>query len=100
MLEKAALRTDLTPAERGRLDRALAEERRQALLTEAHEALLAGTRNARGLALRVAVSRSTPFAGRLKALAAVLAPRFAARRLRRGRERFGVPGPAGLRLPT
>jgi Glycosyl transferase family 2 len=100
VLEKAALRTDLTPAERGRLDRALAEERRRALLTEAHEALLAGTRDARGLALRVAVSRSTPFAGRFKALAAVVAPRFAARRLRRGRERFGIPGPAGLRLPT
>jgi hypothetical protein len=99
VLQKAAARPDLSAAERGQVTRALAAARREALLTEAQEALVQGTSQARQLAARVARAPSMPLGTRLKAILAAAAPGLASRRLRRARALRGVPGPAGVRFP-
>jgi Glycosyl transferase family 2 len=100
VLEKALARPDLSAPERARASRSLEAQRRAALLAEAYQALIERRRRARRLAVRVATAAGMPFATRLRALAAAVAPRSAARRLTRDRERLGVPGPAGVRFPS
>jgi len=98
VLEKSLSRADLSPAEQRRAADALAANRRAAALAEAHQSLMEG-RGGRRAALQLARTDSLPLQTRLKALAAVAAPRAASRLLRRERDRSGVAGPAGLRLP-
>jgi hypothetical protein len=99
VLEKAAARPDLGAAERRHVTRALTAGRREALLAEAHEALLQKSSHARLLAARVARAPSMPLGTRLKAIVAAAAPGLASRRLRQKRSLHGVPGPAGVRFP-
>ena len=99
VLEKAAARPDLNAAERGQVTRALTAGRREALLAEAHEALIQKSSHARLLAARVASAPSMPLGTRLKAILAAAAPGLASRRLRQARALHGVPGPAGVRFP-
>jgi glycosyl transferase family 2 len=99
VLEKAAARPDLDAAERRQVTRALTAGRREALLAEAHEALIEKASHARVLAARVAGAPSMPLGTRLKAIVAAVAPGLAARRLKQARALHGVPGPAGVRFP-
>ena len=100
VLERAASRDDLTPGERTRAQAALAQERRNALLTRATTALRDGSPDARHLAIRVARTPSLPARMRAKAALAALAPKAASRRLASAAELAGDIGPAGLRFPV
>jgi Glycosyl transferase family 2 len=98
VLERAA-RLDLSPPERAQLEHFLGRRRRRALLAEAEQALRAGSPDARRLAVRVASMPGMPAGTRAKALAAIVAPRAAGRRLDRreaelggSRIRRGLPG--------
>jgi Glycosyl transferase family 2 len=98
VLERAATRSDLTPAERERVRAALVREQGNALLTRTTAALRERSPQARQLALRVARTRSVGAGTRARALLAALAPGLAARRLDAALERDGVAGPAGMRF--
>jgi hypothetical protein len=98
VLEKASARPDLAPPERRVVMAALRRERRSALIAEAHEALVEGSRGRRRLAVQVATARSMPMRTRIKAALAAAAPRAAGRALLRLQERDGVPGQAGVRF--
>jgi hypothetical protein len=100
VLERAAARGGLTSEERSRAQTALARERRNVLLTRTSIALSEGSPQARRLALHVAGTRGLPVGTRLKAAAAAVAPKAAARRLRSDIDRAGAVGPAGVRFPV
>jgi Glycosyl transferase family 2 len=80
VLERAS-RLDLSAEERRALARYLPRRRRRALLAEAEQALREGRADARQRAMKVAFAASMSPSVRVAALAAVLAPRAAARRL-------------------
>ena len=80
VLEVAA-RLDLAGDEREQLEVFLRRRRRRVLLAEAEQALRAHGPDARRTALAVAFASAMPLQVRLKALAAAIAPRVAARRL-------------------
>jgi hypothetical protein len=82
-LTKTLRREDLSSAERSAAQRHLALLRSSLLVVEAQEALESGSDGARIRCLRVALSRSCPIRTRLKAVGAFVAPRRAARHLRR-----------------
>jgi glycosyltransferase involved in cell wall biosynthesis len=97
VLEKAALRSDLSNEERAVLTRSLLAERRRLALRKAHAALVEGRPDARRLALEIALTNSFPPGARLKAAMAVALPGLARRRLAaqdRGRRELagGVSG--------
>lgn len=100
VLERAASRDDLAPDERGRVQKALAREQRNALLACANAALLDGSPRARQLAIRVARTPSLPARTRARSALAALAPRLASKRLASAVELAGEIGPAGVRLPA
>jgi glycosyltransferase involved in cell wall biosynthesis len=81
VLEKARVNGNLRPAERATLERSLAFNRRRALLTEAEAALRRGDSDARRRSIAVVLGPGVNPRARLKAVAAVLAPRWAGRRL-------------------
>lgn len=99
VLERAASRDGLTPAERRRVEAALAAERRNVLLTRAATALRERSPEARRLAMRVARTGSLPAGTRARAALAALVPRLASRRLAEAAEHTGRAGPAGVRFP-
>jgi hypothetical protein len=81
VLEKTALRDDLSPVERQTLDDSLAEQRGLLTLRRARAALAASRSDARRLALQVAFTSKLPLRVRLGAVVAAAFPRFARRRL-------------------
>jgi hypothetical protein len=98
MLEHAA-QLDLSPNQRRALERFLTRRRRRALLAEAEQALRDHSPDARRRNIAIALERGMGGSARIKALAAAVAPRAAARWLerleaRRGstRIRRGLPG--------
>jgi GT2 family glycosyltransferase len=99
VLERSLARRDLAPAERPRAEEALAANLRAAAIAEAQQSLAQGGPGARSAALRLATATAIPLRTRVKAFAAAAAPRLAASLLARERDRAGVPGPAGVRLP-
>ncbi len=99
VIEKNLARGDLAPEERRRGEAALVANRSAAALQAAQHSLAEGGRGARSAALRLATATAIPLRTRLKAVAAAAAPRLASRLLARERDRAGVPGPAGVRLP-
>lgn len=80
VLERASER-NLSPAERQVLDRVLPGYVRSALLAEAEQALRQGSPDARRRALRLAMAQRVQFGTRVRAFAAALFPRQAARRI-------------------
>ena len=98
VLERAASRNGLTPAERDRVHAALAREQGNALLARTSAALRERSPEARRLALQVARTRSVAAGTRARAALAALAPGPAARRLDAAVEREGAAGPAGMRF--
>jgi Glycosyl transferase family 2 len=80
ILERAAC-LDLTPAERRAVERFVSARRRRAMLAEADQALLDGRPDRRRRAFEVARTSGIGPRIRINALAAMLAPRLAARRL-------------------
>jgi len=76
-----ASRLDLCEQERGELELYLRRRRRRVLLAESEHALRANHHGARRRSVAVALASGMPLAIRLRALAAALAPRTAARRL-------------------
>ena len=80
VLELAA-QLDLSENQRHALEHFLARRRRRVLLAEAEQALRAGSPDARRRSLAVVGSAGMPLRGRVLALAAVVAPRLAGRRL-------------------
>jgi glycosyltransferase involved in cell wall biosynthesis len=95
LLEKAAARDDLSGPERSLLERQLGWRRREALLAEAEEALLAGDRDARARSLAIVHAPGMGLATRLKAAAAVVAPQTAARLLAGRPESRRLARPSG-----
>jgi glycosyltransferase involved in cell wall biosynthesis len=85
MLERAGANPHLRPDERPLLGRSLRVARNSALSAEAEEAVRHDRPGRRRLLASLAMARRTPARRRLLALAAVVAPRLAAGRLR-GRE--------------
>lgn len=81
VLEKAALREDLSTDERALLDRSLAAQRRLLALYAARAALIEARPYARRLALEIALDKGFPVGARLKSAAAAVLPGLAARRL-------------------
>lgn len=92
-LERVGKSLALTPEERAVLARSLAHHRRRALLAEAEQALRLRAPDARRRALAVALGGGLGLEGRLKAVAAALAPAAAGRYLDRRAGR-GSPPPA------
>jgi hypothetical protein len=86
---EAVAELDLSPEERGELQRLMPTARQRALLAEAELALIEQTADARRRALRVAMEPGLAPRARLNGLAAALAPRMAARQLRRREARTG-----------
>jgi hypothetical protein len=82
ILEKAARRPDLSPAERSQVADSLRDYRARLALARAREALSADAPNARRVALAAALGRGQPVVTRLKLAAGVLAPKPVGRRLR------------------
>jgi hypothetical protein len=80
VLEVAA-RLDLSEEERGQLELFLRRRRRRVLLAESEHALRGRSPDARRRSVAVATASGMPLGVRLKALAAAVAPRIAARRL-------------------
>jgi GT2 family glycosyltransferase len=96
VLERAAEHPSLSPAERRIASESTATERRRFELAAARAALAGELPGPRRRSLAVALGRGHPIRTRLKALAAVLAPHSAGRRVRAaGRETT-----AGIRLPA
>jgi Glycosyl transferase family 2 len=83
ILEKTALRTDLTAPEREQLGASLREHRSRYALARAREALTGGEPQARRLALAAAVGRGQSPPARLKLAAGAVAPKRVGRALRR-----------------
>lgn len=81
LLEKAAAELDLSSEEQEALTRSLEFNRRRAQLTEAEASLRHGDPDARRRVLAVALGRGMDTRTRFKAVAAMLAPRWAGRRL-------------------
>ena len=100
VLERAAARDDLTPAERERVQEALKRERQNALLASTSAALRERSPTARRLALQVMRTRELPVTTRAKAALAALAPALAGQRLDAAVAREGSLGPAGVRFPS
>ena len=98
VLAKAAEDPALTPDERAAVGRNLRAQRASARLAEAHEALRGARPGARRRAFGVVAESALPLGTRLKAAAAVLAPRAAGRRIELKQDRLGRPGPAGVWL--
>jgi glycosyltransferase involved in cell wall biosynthesis len=101
LLERAVIRGDLRAHERVVLESELAWRRREALLAEAEEALLAGAADARRRARAVLGADGMTLETRAKAAAATLAPAVA-RRLLGGRSaaesrRLARPAPHAVR---
>ena len=99
ILEYAA-ELDLDAEERSELERFLGRRRRRALLAEAEQALREGRSDARRRALAVVLAGDVGGRARIRAAAAMLAPRSAGRRLDRraavtGRSRVERDGPPG-----
>jgi glycosyltransferase involved in cell wall biosynthesis len=86
VLERAAVRSDLEPAEQQTVERAIAAKRRELVQLELEEAL-AGASGAAARARAAAVLREgeLPARARIKAFAALVAPRLAARVQKRRR---------------
>jgi hypothetical protein len=82
VLERAS-RLDLSKAERDTVEQFLVRRRRRVVLAEAEQALQHRAPNARRRALAVALGTGMPPLVRIEALAAMLAPKAAARRLER-----------------
>jgi glycosyltransferase involved in cell wall biosynthesis len=89
VLEKVARDMKLTSKQADALGIALTRNRKRALLTEAEHALRSGAPDKRRRAWRVAAGPGFGPITRLKAAAAALAPRRAARRLEEGESREG-----------
>jgi GT2 family glycosyltransferase len=92
LLDRAAARSDLTPALRRVLRDSRRGHLRRALLAEAEAALAAGQPGARGRAIGVLTGPGMPVTTRLRALAAAAAPGRAGRMLRRRHALAGGPG--------
>ena len=89
VIEKAADRLDLTAEERAFATRSLRSKRRRLLLTEAEEAIRAGTGDRRRKALSVTFGPGFRPATRVRAGLAALAPRAAALRLEKREAQTG-----------
>jgi glycosyltransferase involved in cell wall biosynthesis len=88
--ERARSHPSLSSAERRFLERELDGKRREAELAEAEEALRGGATNARRRCLRIAFGPTRHgFVARVKALAAIIAPRTAARFLQAKEQKTG-----------
>jgi glycosyltransferase involved in cell wall biosynthesis len=85
VLERAATRPDLESAERQTVERAIAVRRRELVELELREALASSGSAVRARAAAVLREREVPARARLKAAAALVAPRFAARVQKRRR---------------
>jgi glycosyltransferase involved in cell wall biosynthesis len=94
VLEKAATRSDLSPAERAVLDASLEAQRRRVVLRKAEDALASMSSDARRLALAVARDGGFPATTRAKAALAAALPRLAGRHLARGGRELA----AGVRI--
>jgi glycosyltransferase involved in cell wall biosynthesis len=90
LLERTGRGERLSDRERAALERSLALQRRALVLTEAEAALRSRSSDARARALAAARAPGISFRSRVSALAAVLAPRAAARALEWGEARGGV----------
>jgi hypothetical protein len=89
LLERVAQRDDLSASEHAALSRSLARQRASLVLTEAEAALRSRSRNARARALAAARQPEVSLRSRVAAVAAVLAPRLAAKALERREARGG-----------
>jgi GT2 family glycosyltransferase len=94
VLEKAALRRDLSSQERAVLDRTLADQRRALSLRKARSALIEAKPEARRLAWHVALTTGFPLGVRLKAAVAAAFPSVAGKRLAAGERELA----GGVRL--
>lgn len=98
VLTKEAAHPALDDAERGAVRRNSRTELARARLAEAQESLSGLRPDARRRALAVAAEGALPASTRIRAAAAVFAPRAAGRMLAERRDRVGRPGPAGVLL--
>ena len=96
-LEHAAARDDLSPQERGTLERTLAEHRRDLALVEARKALREGGPDVRRRLAGIALGRGYDSRTRLKSLASAVAPGRAGAALL-AREDGSFVGAAGVRV--
>jgi GT2 family glycosyltransferase len=94
VLEKAAVRSDLSAGERASLQVSLGEQRRRLTLRKAEDALVEARPQARRLVLEVARDSGFPLTTRAKAALAAAFPRVAATRLARGRRELA----GGIRI--